>query len=830
MEVIKDDDDTTTTPKNPFVLPGDFYRASALYIFRMKDTRANGRNADTVLYNGVVVTRNAYDAYMTLLEAYLRKFEIVSTLRETEGVSRETLQKAHHDEDAAYNGLRLFVENYGLQPERVEEEREEEGERMVIEPGVEETGKPNLTNIPCDVVVYMIVNEIIGDSVLSIDASLTFIRGFMETSQSLMQCILSKVGAVIWRIMIEKYYGGFRFNGVDQVGLDFFTAQYLGASPLVDLREIKASETSDTAEVLRYMKERLVHYVNSHRHNDGMRVVACDDYLIFMYMLLWRKDTTWANRMTPIKTNFRCYYDTFKIHRGYADEGRGVKNTKHMGSTTIELLQFFDARDTDLRVILNGGLPYTFKSDVAVTSVIPIVYYDKTTTSYDQFELCLVVNRSRLLHCVVAPLQPIVWTDFGDISETYPWIKYCQGVRNSRNRTINKISYKYTNPKKEPNNYLTAFSCCMEPFVIPHDEMATRGVTVNIIDFRSLVNALRLTNAPPTAKKKKNDADPILIRLSIEIMPATDHVIGCSLAYLDAPIPSKEIVRSFSLRLCSYNADESRLFFTEALLNPDGRTVYDATTWPLDRVDRSLATHFYEYDYRCIIPLFEARSMWLIMPDFTVRWWAVDHSWLATNSPGMSYNKSLSIQSSLLNLELTSTPGRARLTINSRTRQYYFGYPDGGDTTVDQETFSFPLSIADLRGDVVFTTFPNGWTGSGIFLEAIAAKMNLDVDMFKQTVANMIEEKGDSVSRRWTTYKRGVRVLFCSSDPTRPLVAYSTEPYTRDELGYIGEPCCLQCGASSQLVALGHEPACEVRTFCLEGTCYNEFYPNAIHG
>jgi hypothetical protein len=81
------------------------------------------------------------------------------------------------------------------------------------------------------------------------------------------------------------------------------------------------------------------------------------------------------------------------------------------------------------------------------------------------------------------------------------------------------------------------------------------------------------------------------------------------------------------------------------------------------------------------------------------------------------------------------------------------------------------------------------------------------------------------LSRRNDEYvtQPGIRVLISSADADSPMLAYSTEPRRREELGFLGVPYCAYCGDVTPLEGLGVDEVDTGLVFCLEAACQHDF-------
>lgn len=181
----------------------------------------------------------------------------------------------------------------------------------------------------------------------------------------------------------------------------------------------------------------------------------------------------------------------------------------------------------------------------------------------------------------------------------------------------------------------------------------------------------------------------------------------------------------------------------------------------------------------------------------------------------------VSIDSGTINTT-NSSHGRVLISIEEiRTGSHSYGAGDTWNSPWIKKNFRFMMDIANLRGDMSFIVAPNAFYAVEPII-SIARKMGIDISQFQTRIAQKIDKSGRDDTNTTDIYAPGIRVLICSAN--QPMIAYSTEPYVREELGYIGAHYCLQCNNESPIGGLAHEISNTERIFCHVGTCQEKFY------
>lgn len=802
-------------PVNPFRVPRNYFEAMGFYVFQYESIENDGGDHDTMNYHGIIVKRALYIAYMQMIEDYIKKYQILSVKRDIETTTRDEIVIASNEEENAYLSLIDFVSNYKPYVNEDDNAMNVENEVQVV-PNIDIEIDPTITmmNLPCDVISNMIVNEIRGRSFNTIEDSMTFITRMMQTNTVLMRCLFAAEGEIVWRTLIAKYYDGFKFTSVEELSLDFFTKKYLGDSPLIALRTSNQLANMKDVERVATLKKLFINYVTAHRRTTVESITAISDvYLVFMYMWLWRSEpvSNRGNAMTPIRSNFGCYHKIFYIRRDTHDviPNRATKSL-HVGHFKIEIYQFHDG---DKTIYINGE-PIT--STEPLLSVIPIAYY--TGTDYVNTDVCLLLNRSRLLHIVKfntidkSTLKG-KWTDFGDISIAYPEVRRCEAA-GEHDITILKSSYKVKNPRKDPCSYLRSYSQCMQPLVIPYKGNGDKSTSkIGLIDFDELVTAL-------TKNKEKKTRLPSSLPFIRIYKKFKGHVIGSRLFVEETLDVSKPLV---CIAICTYR--DGCIHVTRTTLNIEDDEAKRVT----ERSDNLLhvgekSDHFLTYNYRCW-PLFSAkRHMTLLLPEFTLSKCLLSLLWPFQQNDIIPFLANIDkVHTDFGHIHTTnSSNGRVIFSVDSiLTSTRYYAAGDHRNTDSLTTNYRFMMDIADLRGDVSFITTKKGFFAAEPIM-TIAKMMGIDISQFLSVIEKEIDTSGRDDTNIKTEYAPGIRVLICSSN--RPLVAYSTVPYVREELGFIGTPYCIQCKNTSPLGGLAYEESNSERIFCHKTTCQDDFY------
>lgn len=817
----------------PFKVPVNYNEAQDFHIFEQKYTGLTSNN-DTVIHRGVSVSRDSYDEYMRRIREYIKKHDAVSIARDIESTPHSQLKQMAIDEDIAYDEIVHFVDRY-VPMMHIEEEVDSE---PVIEMIVEERARKDveypsspsdnvdrLSNMPVDILVNVIVSEI--DGYKSMDDALSFITRLMHTSLTLMSRVFSAEGEAIWKKMIAKYYA-YSFMTIDALDVSFFTESRLGDSPLIAwMPHVFNKKGVTEQESLAEMKKKLKKQINVHKKRLNADINGSEPYLLFMYMLLYRRDTLPLRRMTQIKapSSVGCYYKHIHIDRNVVN-ALPVRVTKELHVGTIidlDILQYWD--EGDMTIHINDQ---EFESNERLTSVIPIAYY--ATAKYTKVDVCLLLNRKRLLHCVidwdnldvdltwstpkeVARIKAdacdessnIKWTDFGDISLRYPDIKRCNGFDFSK-YTLYKKSVDSKSPKSDPYSYLRAYQVSMQPIAIPN-------ATVGLVDFRQLVANL-------TKKGKRSPEGVALLPLIRLFDKFKGHVIGSRIVNDYDRLTG---TWSFHLVLCSYHKGWLRYYKSAALVV----TSSDASQINVTKNGHKVITvtepnHFIHYDYQLWSLVGVDSTIRFIDADLKLKSFHIDK----TSVPFLHTIESIKGEEEGIAFRVDSARRRLEIDMNVET-QYKWASNCGDDFSGWSTTkvYRFTVPLDEMRGDVIILARKDGFGETNPMIEEIAEKMDLDYK--EHFVKSLLPDPKATESYRGCggerDYKPGIRALIMGR-VNHPIVAYTTKPYSRDEMNYIGLPYCLTCGDTEPLHGLAHESSNLDNVFCRVGQCQKEWH------
>lgn len=707
---------------NPFTLPSNYFDAQHIFIFQYKSFESTGRS-NTVFYNDVIVKKDACDEYMRLMREYIKKCETTSILRDIRTTTHEKIQQANTAEVEAYDSLSLFVATY---VPYTEEEDEEEVQVMDIE----RIPSTSIGHMPCDVMVLMIVNEIDGNTFKTVDDALSFVTILMHTNKSLMSCLFSEAGEAVWRTLIQKYFD-YPFVSIEKLEPRFFTEKYIGDSPLL---------------LMGKNNENLIEQLGLHRRLDVVAHVGSEPYIVFMYMLLWRKDTSYdGHRLTKIHTDFGCYYNVFEI----LDEERKV--------TPLRILQFSD----DKTFYINE-MP--FKSDTRLTSVIPFAYFSDRYD--DDISVCILINRCRLLYSADSNTE---WVDFGDISRIYPEITRCMSSGKNRFELQTSRS-RVLHTRSDPHSFLVSCAQCVQPLVIPNND-AKKTNTIALIDFASMVSHLKngsSTSFPLHVLRNNYEGDVIGTAIVVTTLRRRGRARYEDLYHL--------------MICCSRNKWVTLSVYTIEL--DDGMFPVCTKEYTYRLMATTDEAFYRGYNFR-LWQLFasfsDKHTLTLLTPEYIV------HNFIVRM---VDENDDDNVTIKALPVGDIAMTRSSKFKIDGHT----------GRALISMGNYQFKMNINDLRGDIVMTkVVPNA------SLNMIAKKMNMNALNFTPN-----------------RNKPYLYVLVCPADGTN-MVAYSTKLFTREKLGFIGNPYCLQCD-NTNASQLAHEVSSTDKVFCYKGSCQKDYY------
>jgi hypothetical protein len=688
--------------------------------------------------------------------------------------------------------------------------------------------------VPCEVVALMLATEIrTGPARMYPERELSLIFSLMQTDTNLLRCILSDEGEPIWRELIAKYFSDFRFVALDRLELDFFTVLYLGDSPLNEIRHAVENEYAgggggDDEMLVVYMREQLRQQLQLHKRRGifaaEKAIVASDAYALFMYMLLWYQRIETKTMMTPVVTtgDLRGFYKTVTIEAA-------VLKPDHKYFEVIRVDVFQHYPDTELMLVCYG---YTKKeirvaTGIIVTSLVHCAYY---TDSYTNVNLCLILNGSHLLQVRFSHDEPgevvhyygpstVAHTYYGDVTAVCPQIRHCRSLTEAT-RTMGRRKGRVTSLKNDNYAYVRAMCASMEPVVRRQATVTGSGGgggvreslnSIELIDFRQLT--AQLDGGGDTGGGGGGRKKPIVLTLAANSFRG--HVLGsCILEVVTASHPF--------LYVCYYSEGKLSVAVAPFVAPTKIGTFSTITLQQYDTPEDAL--HFLAYDYRRFsvfgstgMPLrhdLDRLTVRVVTPRGTLRKYLLRLNATSGQPTGFHAEGAGILPVGAYSITVLPVTGHVRVIVRCQTGMRRECGADGKYGVWG--TFTFLASADFLR-----TTYPVEVPGSAwnekdrIVALRVAPLMGLAAEAFT--------EKSDALGGGDYVVRPGIRVLISSADAESPMLAYSTEPRRREELGFLGVPYCAYCGDVTPLEGLGVDEVDTGRVFCLEAACQHDF-------